>query len=235
VKIGKDGWEGTPAKFFKPDLQKRVNAAVGGQHGDLLLFAAAPFALATEGLGHLRLHLGQKLGLIKDGTYAFAWVTDMPLFEPRPEGGWQAAHHVFTMPLEEDMKYLESDPARVRAKRYDLAMNGVEIAGGSIRIHRKEVQEQVLKVAGISMDEVRRKFGFLLDAFKYGAPPHGGIAFGFDRLVTLLGGALDIREFIAFPKNKAAQGMMEGSPSDVSDAQLKELHLRLDVAKAVKK
>jgi len=229
VKVTAQGVEGTPAKFFSTPLQKELVQKVKAKDGDLILFAADDFERATTALGQIRLQLGQSLRLVSEGTFGFCWVVHMPYFEKNPEGGWQAAHHVFTSPMEEDMKYLSSDPGRVRALRYDCAMNGWEIAGGSIRIHKREIQAEVLSVIGLSMEEMEKKFDFLLNAFKFGAPPHGGIAIGFDRLCALIQGLNDIREVVAFPKNKSVQGLMEGSPGEVSDKQLKELHVKKDV------
>ena len=155
---------------------------------------------------------------------------DFPLYE-LVEEKWEARHHIFTMPREEDMPWLEKDPSKVRGKLYDVVLNGVEIGGGSIRIHNKEVQTRVLKVIGLSYEEAQERFDFLLEAFQYGAPPHGGIALGFDRVVALMAGLNDIREVIAFPKTKAAENPMDGSPQEWTEAQLKELHLRLDGVK----
>jgi aspartyl-tRNA synthetase len=177
-------------------------------------------------------HLGKKLGLIPKGSYSFVWITDFPLLEyDEDEEKHVAVHHPFTSPKDEDVVLLESEPGKAHAKAYDLTLNGVEIGGGSIRIHKREVQEKIFNVLGISKKEAREKFGFLLDAFRYGAPPHGGIAFGMDRIVALLTGNESIREVIAFPKTKNAESLMEGSPSSVSEKQLKELNIKLDAVK----
>lgn len=232
AKVGKGmTLESSIAKFFKPDIQHKLCMAAKAHDGDLLLFAADTFVRALTALGQVRLALGNKLNLIED-EFAFCWVTEFPLFEwNEEEEKWIAMHHLFTMPKEEDMLYLETDPGRVRARQYDVVLNGTEIGGGSIRIHRKDIQERTLAVVGISYEEAARKFDFLLNAFKYGAPPHGGIALGFDRLVALMNGLNDIRECIAFPKNKAAENPMDGSPGEISERQLKELHIKPDVLK----
>lgn len=233
AKVKKDlSWESSIAKYFSPTIQHNVCLAVEAHDGDLLLFAAETFAKALTALGQVRLALGKKLKLVDENDFAFCWVTDFPLFEwSEEEEKWIAMHHLFTMPKETDMNYLETDPGKVRARQYDVVLNGTEIGGGSIRIHRKDIQERTLNVVGISYEEAAKKFDFLLNAFKYGAPPHGGIALGFDRLVTLMEGLDDIRECIAFPKNKAAENPMDGSPGEVSERQLKDLHVKVDVVK----
>ncbi|MBI4450635.1 aspartate--tRNA ligase [Candidatus Woesearchaeota archaeon] len=233
AKMGKAGsMESSIAKYFSNEVQQKIIAKTSAKEGDLLLFAAENFIRATTALGQVRLFLGKKLKLYNEEEFGFIWVTDFPAFEwNEEEQKWQATHHIFTAPKQEDLQYLETEPGKVRSDAYDLAMNGVEIAGGSIRIHRKEVQTRCLKVIGLSYEEAEKKFDFLLNAFKYGAPPHGGIAVGFDRFCAMLAGISDIREVIAFPKNKAAQGLLEGSPGDVSERQLKELHIKFDIAK----
>ena len=225
-----DKLESSIVKFFSEDEIKKLIEKTKAQKGDLLLFVADyKHFVVNDSLGNLRLMLAKKLNLIKDG-YSFVWVNDFPLVEyDEDEERHIAVHHPFTSPKDEDMALLEKDPSKARAKAYDLVLNGTEIGGGSIRIHKKEIQEKMFKVLGISKEEAGIKFGFLLDAFKYGAPPHGGIAFGLDRLVALMTGNESIREVIAFPKNKAAQSLMEGSPSDIEETQLKELHIKMDV------
>jgi aspartyl-tRNA synthetase len=174
------------------------------------------------------LQLGKALGLIDDKAYHFVWITEFPLLEYSEEDGrWYAMHHPFTMPLEEDIPLLDTDPVRVRAKAYDLVLNGYEIGGGSQRIYRREIQEKMFRTLGISEEEAREKFGFLLEAFEYGAPPHGGIAFGFDRLVMLLSGRTNLRECIAFPKTASASCLMTEAPSPVDEKQLEELHIQV--------
>ncbi len=178
------------------------------------------------------LWLGKKLGLINEKEFKFLWVTDFPLFEYDEDlQRHVAVHHPFTSPKDEDMGLLETQPEKAKAKAYDITLNGVEIGGGSIRIHKRDVQEKVFKALGISKKDAEDKFGFLLDAFKYGAPPHGGIAYGVDRLAAILTGNESIREVIAFPKTKNAESLMEGSPSEVSEEQLKELSLKVNVVK----
>ncbi|MCX8147280.1 MAG: aspartate--tRNA ligase, partial [Candidatus Woesearchaeota archaeon] len=187
-------------------------------------------------LGNLRLKLRDMLGLVKKDEFKFVWVTDFPLLEYDEDlQRHVAVHHPFTSPKDEHIDLLDKDPSKVKAKAYDLALNGIEIGGGSIRIHKPEIQKKMFKVLGISEEEAKKKFGFLLEAFKYGAPPHGGIAFGFDRMVALMSGTNDIREVIAFPKNKAAESPMDGSPSDVDAEQLKELHIKVDLPKKEEK
>jgi len=206
---------------------------LNAENGDLLLFVSDhKHFIVNAALGALRIHLAKKLGLIKPNTYDFVWVTDFPLIEyDENEQKHVAVHHPFTSPKDEDLKLLDKDPAKAKAKAYDLTLNGVEIGGGSIRIHKPEIQENIFKILGISKKEAQEKFGFLLEAFRYGAPPHGGIAFGMDRIVAILTGNESIREVIAFPKTKKAESLMEGSPSDVGEKQLKELNIRFDFVK----
>ncbi|MBI5391549.1 aspartate--tRNA ligase [Candidatus Woesearchaeota archaeon] len=233
MKVTKDGKvESSIVKYFPEAVQKELIKAVDAKENDLLLFTADEFEKAANALGQVRLAIGEKLKLMKPEDHKFCWVTEFPLFERNEENNnWQARHHIFTSPMNEDMDLLEKDPGKVRAKAYDIVLNGVEIGGGSIRIHRKDVQTRSLAVTGLAYEEAEKKFDFLINAFKYGAPPHGGIAIGFDRLSALLCGINDIREMIAFPKNKAAENPMDGSPQDWTDKFLKELHLKLDIVK----
>jgi aspartyl-tRNA synthetase len=179
-------------------------------------------------LGELRHALGERLKLADDSVMAFAWIVDFPLFEwNAEEQRWDPSHHMFTAPKDEHLPFLETDPGSVRSKQYDLVCNGYEVGGGSIRIHRRDVQERVMRLIGLEIEEARRKFGHLLEAFEYGAPPHGGIAPGIDRLTMLYCGEPNIREVMAFPKNQQAMDVMAGAPSPVYEHQLKELHIRL--------
>jgi aspartyl-tRNA synthetase len=181
-------------------------------------------------LGRLRTEFGQRLGLADPRKLSFAWVVDFPLLEwDAEEKRWAAMHHPFTSPVDEDLPLMDTDPGRVRAKAYDLTLNGVEIGGGSIRIHRRPVQEKMFGLLGHSKEDYQEKFGFMLDAFEYGTPPHGGIAFGLDRLVMLMAGRSSIRDVIAFPKTASANCQMTGAPSPVAPQQLRELHIKNDL------
>jgi aspartyl-tRNA synthetase len=225
--------EGSIVKFFQPEIQKEIIAKMNAEKGDLLVFVGDhKHFIVNNSLGNLRLKLAKDLGLINKDEFSFMWVTDFPLFEyDENEQRHVAVHHPFTSPKDEDLHLLDSDPGKVRAKAYDLTLNGVEIGGGSIRIHKAELQEKMFTILGILKAEAEMKFGFLLEAFKYGPPPHGGFAFGFDRLTAIICGEDSIREVIAFPKTKDAVSLMDGAPSDVSDKQLKELGLKLDIVK----
>ena len=228
----KDKLESSIVKFFNEDVQKKLIELMKAEHGDLLLFVADDAKVVNDSLAHLRLYLGKKLGLIDSNKFNFLWVVDFPMFEWDDETNRLVAmHHPFTSPKEVDIDLMESDPLRVRAKAYDVVLNGVELGGGSIRIHDKNVQKMVFNAIKIGDEEARNKFGFLLDALTFGAPPHGGLAIGFDRLCAMVVGKESIRDVIAFPKNKAAQGVMDDSPNFVSNEQLKELHLKLDIVK----
>jgi aspartyl-tRNA synthetase len=232
ARIGEGGlWTQSPMKTITDDLRRAINAAAGLEDGDLLFLQFGAKKLANAVLGGLRLHLAGKLGLIpqdrgKDG-WRFCWITDFPLFDATDDGHLVAAHHPFTSPHADDLERLESDPASVRARAYDLVLNGNEIAGGSIRIHRADVQARVFRALGLSDEDARAKFGFLLDAFKYGPPPHGGIAAGVDRLAMLLCGADSLRDVIAFPKTQKGTDLLTEAPGPVSRRQLDELHIAL--------
>ena len=229
VKIQKDGWQSPLAKYFPESVKDAVNLRLAAREGDLILLVAdAPLAACTA-LGQVRLHLGQKEGLIREEVHRLVWVSDFPLMEyDAGLGRWAPMHHPFTAPVDADVPLLATDPGQVRARAYDLVLNGVEIGGGSIRINRRDIQQQVFQTLGISPVEAEEKFGFLLEALEYGAPPHGGVAFGFDRLVAIFCGAKSIREVIAFPKTQKAACLVTKAPSRVDPEQLLELGLRLE-------
>lgn len=228
ARVAADGaWTQSPMKTISDALRTEINAAADAREGDLLFFQFGSKKLVNAVLGGLRLHLAQKYGLIPKGAWKFAWVTDFPLFEEAEGGHLVAAHHPFTSPVPEDLERLESDPGSVRARAYDLVLNGNEIAGGSIRIHQAEVQARVFRALGLTEEDAKAKFGFLLEAFKYGPPPHGGIAAGVDRLAMLLCGAESLRDVIAFPKTQKGTDPLTDAPSAVSSRQLEELHIAL--------
>lgn len=232
IVITAEGLKSPIAKFFTADQLAAVVDRLQGEVGDILFFVADKPAVVADSLGHLRVELAQRLGLINPEEYSFVWVTQFPLLEyDETEKRWSAVHHPFTSPMDEDLQFLESNPGKVRAKAYDLALNGYEIGGGSIRIHRRDVQEKMFSLLGFSEQEARDQFGFMLEAFEYGTPPHGGIAFGLDRIMMLLAKKDNIRDVIAFPKTQSASDMMTEAPSPVSDKQLRELHIRLNVLK----
>ena len=230
VKMTEEGWQSPIAKFFTADELAALNQRMDAQLGDLLLFVADSFRVTNESLGRLRGHLGQRLSLAKKDDYQFVWVTDFPLLEWDEEARRHVAvHHPFTAPMDEDVPLLTTDPGKARAKAYDLVLNGSEIGGGSIRIHDQAVQSQMFELMGIGEEEARVKFGFLLDALEFGAPPHGGIAFGLDRLTMILTGSESIRDVIAFPKTQKATCLMSEAPGVVDEKQLRELHIKLAV------
>jgi len=228
IKVREDSWQSPIAKFFTDAEKAALTERIGMAPGDLVFFVADVPAVANEALGHLRNHLGQRMGLVNESAYRFVWVTEFPLLEyDETEKRYQALHHPFTAPLEEDYDRLASDPLAVRSRAYDLVLNGAEVGGGSIRIHQRDIQERVLSALGLAPEDYREKFGFLLSALESGAPPHGGIAFGFDRLVALLCGQRSIREVIAFPKTQKAACLLTGAPSTAAKTQLDELSIRL--------
>ena len=230
VKVEAEGCQTPIAKFFSSEALEEIATKMEGKPGDLLLFVADRPQVAHEVLGQLRLHLAREGGLIKEDSYQFVWVVDFPLLEYDEElKRYMAVHHPFTAPRDEDVAKLADAPLEVKAQAYDIVLNGAEIGGGSIRNHRVDIQRQLFEILGIGKEEAEAKFGFLLEALDYGAPPHGGIAFGFDRLAMLLCGADSIREVIPFPKTQKSTCLLTGSPSPVDPQQLKELFLKVDV------
>jgi len=226
--ITADGFHSPLTRFFTGDRLSAIAQRLGARPGDLILIIADAPETAAVALGELRLEIGRRLGLLDPGVLAFAWIIEMPAFEWNAErNAWQAKHHQFTSILEADLPYLESDPGRVRAKQYDIVCNGYELGGGSIRIHRRELQERIFRLIGMTDAEVTEKFGHLLEAFEFGTPPHGGIAVGIDRLTMLLAGRDSIREMIAFPKTQSATEPMTGAPTPIDPAELAVLHLRV--------
>ncbi|MGD6847095.1 aspartate--tRNA ligase [Rossellomorea aquimaris] len=229
LKVEEEGLKGPISKFVTEEDASQISASANAETGDLLLFVADKKSVVADALGALRLKLGKELKLIDETIFNFLWVTDWPLFEfDEGENRYYAAHHPFTMPVREDLERFETDPSSVRAEAYDLVLNGYELGGGSLRIYERDIQEKMFKVLGFSKEEAEKQFGFLLEAFEYGTPPHGGIALGLDRLVMLLAGRTNLRDTIAFPKTASASCVLTDAPGEVSEAQLKELSLSLD-------
>ena len=219
------------AKFMKDEEMKALIAAMQGEPGDLLLFAADKNKIVYASLGALRLELADKMGLLDKNQYNFLWVTEFPLLEwSDEENRFQAMHHPFTMPMEEDLQYIDTDPGRVRAKAYDIVLNGTEIGGGSVRIHQDDIQEKMFEALGFTKERAHEQFGFLLDAFKYGVPPHAGLAYGLDRLIMLMAKVDSIRDVIAFPKVKDASCLLTNAPDTVDEKQLEVLGIRVNEA-----
>lgn len=232
IKIKPDEWQSPIAKFFSEAEKQALSERLNIEPGDLIFFVADDIKVVNEALGHLRNHLAHKLGLVDADRFEFCWVTHFPLLEYDPEEKRNVAlHHPFTAPLPEDVDFLEKDPLAVRSRAYDVVLNGAEIGGGSIRIHQKEIQERVFKALNIDRETYKHKFGFLVEALEYGAPPHGGIAFGFDRLVMILCKEESIRDVIAFPKTQKAACLLTGAPESVTKVQLEELSLKTRVVK----
>ena len=227
--VNEDGtYKSSFAKFMENEELKKLVETMGGKPGDLLLFAADRDKVVYDVLGNIRLTLAESLGLLDKNEYKFLWVTEFPEFEYSEEQGrYLAMHHPFTMPFEEDIQYIGTAPEKVRARAYDIVLNGTELGGGSVRIHQDDIQETMLKALGFTEERAHEQFGFLLDAFKYGVPPHAGLAYGFDRLVMLMAGLNNIRDVIAFPKIKDASCLMTNAPDIVEDVQLEELRIQV--------
>jgi aspartyl-tRNA synthetase len=232
LKVTEEGLSGPIAKFFEGEMADKLIERMNAEAGDLLLFGADQSNIVADALGALRLKLGKELGLIDESKFAFLWIVDWPLFEyDEEEGRYYAAHHPFTRPFDEDLELMETNPAAVRAQAYDIVLNGYELGGGSLRIYEPELQNKMFKLLGFTEEEAREQFGFLLEAFEYGVPPHGGLAFGLDRFVMLLAGRTNLRDTIAFPKTATASCLLTSAPSAVADAQLQELNLAVTAVK----
>lgn len=230
LKVDEEGMKGPIAKFFQGEEGNALRAAAEAEPGDLLLFVADKKSVVADALGSLRLKFGKELGLIDESKFNFLWITDWPLFEYDEEDGrYYAAHHPFTMPA--NVEELENSPETVKAQAYDLVLNGYELGGGSLRIYERDVQEKMFKALGFTAEQAREQFGFLLDAFEYGTPPHGGIAFGLDRIVMLLAGSTNLRDTIAFPKTASASDLLMSAPDVVDPAQLAELGIQIALKK----
>ena len=226
-----EGLKSQISKFFSEEQLEKIRLTAQAEEGDLVLIIADKPAVAVNAMGQLRLEMARRMNLIDPDKLAFAWVLDFPMFEyDEEEKRYVAMHHPFTSPRDEDLQYLETDPGRIKAKAYDMVLNGTEIGGGSIRIFQRDVQEKVFKAIGLTEEEANEKFGYLLEAFEFGTPPHGGIAFGLDRLIMLMAKRSSIRDVIAFPKTQSATDLMSQAPSEVSLRQLKELSIRTEVA-----
>jgi len=230
IVMGEEGMKSPILKFFTEEEITRITSKMGAETGDIIFFVADKEAVVHQALGNLRLELARRLDIIPADALNCLWVTEFPLLEyDEEEKRHVAIHHMFTSPMDEDIDLLETEPTKVRAKAYDLILNGMELGGGSIRIHRREVQEKIFDLLNMPKEEAYEKFGYLLEAFEYGTPPHGGIAFGLDRLTMTLSGRENIRDVIAFPKTQSASCLLTQAPSAVENKQLKELHIKLDV------
>ncbi|AWE08032.1 aspartate--tRNA ligase [Lysinibacillus sp. 2017] len=228
LKVTEEGLNGPIAKFFEGEAATAITTATEAEAGDLLLFVADKSSVVADALGALRQKLAKELGLIDESKFEFLWIVDWPLFEyDEEEGRYYAAHHPFTRPFDEDLELMNTNPKEVRAQAYDIVLNGYELGGGSLRIYEPDLQAKMFELLGFTEEEARAQFGFLLEAFDYGVPPHGGLAMGLDRLVMLLSGRTNLRDTIAFPKTATASCLLTAAPSGVSDAQLEELSLRI--------
>jgi aspartyl-tRNA synthetase len=232
MRVTEKGLESNIAKYFNNETQKKLLEKTKAKKGSILFFVADEAKKVNDILSKLRIETGKRLKLVNDKDFKFCWIVDFPLFEwNEDEKRWMPSHHIFTAPKKEHIEFLDKDPRKVYADLYDLVLNGLELGSGSVRETNPKTQEKLMKVIGLSHEQAQKKFGFMMEAFKYGTPPHAGIGLGFDRIVALMCGYNDIREIIAFPKNKNAECPMDGSPNDVPDEQLKELNIKLDLVK----
>jgi aspartyl-tRNA synthetase len=228
IQVKEGEFRGPIVKFFNEEEIAALKERTGAEEGDLLLFSADNKKVVADVLGNLRLKIGRQLGLINENEFKFAWVVDFPLLEwDEDQKRYVALHHPFTRPRDEDAALFDTDPGQILAQAYDLVLNGYEVGGGSMRIYKRDVQEKMFAAIGLSPEEAQDKFGYLLDAFEYGTPPHGGMAFGLDRLVMLLAGVTNLRETIAFPKTASATDLLMNAPSEVDKGQLEQLHIKV--------